>query len=107
MRTLPPPLGYAGLLKLSSLPECRTERIEGILFLLLLLPEIAEYRFLDFRAAMMGVDTSTTVVDKRLVEVSRVSGSGSAVRGIDAVFASRTSAEGVQRRAIQIGRAHV
>src|ERR1017187_440550 len=57
MRTLPPPLGYAGLLKLSSLPECRTERIEGILFLLLLLPEIAEYRFLDFRAAMMGVDT--------------------------------------------------
>src|ERR1039458_5820852 len=57
MRTIPPPLGYAGLLKLSSLPECRTERIEGILFLLLLLPEIAEYRFLDFRAAMMGVDT--------------------------------------------------
>jgi hypothetical protein len=43
---------------------------------------------------------STTVVDKRLVEVSRVSGSGSAVRGIDAVFSSRTSAEGVQRRAI-------
>ena len=44
---------------------------------------------------------NTTVVDRRLAEVSLVSGSGSAVHGIDGVFAIRTKAAGAQRRAIR------
>ena len=43
---------------------------------------------------------NTTVVDRRLAEESRVSGSGSAEREIDVVFAIGTSAVDAQRRAI-------
>ena len=47
-----------------------------------------------------AVTPSTTVVDRRLAEESRVSGSGSAEREIDVVFAIGTSAVDAQRRAI-------
>jgi len=45
--------------------------------------------------------SSTTVVDRRLVTGSRVSGSGSESHGIGVVFAIGTSGAGGQRRAIR------
>ena len=44
--------------------------------------------------------SSTTVVDRRLAGASRAFGSGSEELGIDAFFASETSAADVQCRAI-------
>lgn len=45
--------------------------------------------------------SNTTVVDRRLVTGSRVSGSGSESHGIGVVFAIGTSGAGGQRRAIR------
>lgn len=55
-------------------------------------------------AAMGTADpkgSNTTVVDRRLAAEIRVSGSGSAEREIDVVFAIGTSAVDAQRRAIR------